>query len=259
MFHKIAWLIILSALVAIPLSAQEKQPTAAPRMPPPLEQSIDVDFPGGTIPELLKTIEITNGIKPNVVVSEKASKVTLPAFTLRSVSLLEAIRALEGLREIGSLVLEVKNLNDVLIVSTVDVGPPPKKTPPRDIRVFDVSSILTEDCSIEDIVTTITTAWDMRSKTMAHDAELKYHPETKLLIAVGTREDLNLVHNVLVELLSAKERARKEIDLEKFEEELFMLRATKEELERRNLELKDENRQLMMMVKELNEALNKNK
>jgi hypothetical protein len=260
MVHKIAWLIILSALVAIPLSAQEIKKIEAPSpVRSPLEQRIDIDFPGGTIPQLLKAIERTNEIKPNVIVSEKASNVKLPPFSLRSVSLMEAIRALEGLREIGSQVLEVKALHNVLTVSTVDVGPPPKKAPSRDTRVFDVSQVLTGDCTIEDIVIAITTAWEMRSKTMAHDADLKYHTETNLLIAVGTREDLNLAHNVLMELHSARERASKKIDMQKLEEELFMLRATVQELERLNMDLKDENKQLKMMIQELNAALKRSK
>ena len=66
--------------------------------------------------------------------------------------------------------------------------------PPKATRVFPLGNYL-ENYRIEDITTAIQTAWEMMPEKTA--GELKFHKDTRLLIAVGSPEQLNLIQEIL--------------------------------------------------------------
>jgi hypothetical protein len=76
-----------------------------------------------------------------------------------------------------------------------------KASPPQKFcRFYQLADAL-QNYSIEDITTAIQTGWKMLG--VKSPPELKFHPETKLLIAVGQPEELRTIDDVLSGLRSA--------------------------------------------------------
>ncbi len=77
-------------------------------------------------------------------------------------------------------------------------APPVSDNPePVSVQVYQLSNLLTA-YSIEDITTAIKTTWEMMdSKTKP---EMKFHAETKLLVAKGTEEQLRMIETVTEQL-----------------------------------------------------------
>ena len=66
---------------------------------------------------------------------------------------------------------------------------------------------------MEDINTGIRAAWEMSGQTSSSPS-LKFHQETKLLIARGTEQELRLVQEVL-KALERGTAAKKQVDVKK--------------------------------------------
>lgn len=256
MWHKILWIILLATIITPPLSAQDEvKPVSLVKEISMLEKPIDIDFPGGSIRSFLDSIMRTNGFCPNVVVSDEAADLKLPAIRLHTVTLYEAIQAIENLGVLDDCKIEVKTDRNVMTIMAFHVGQKPQKKK-SDLRVFDVSRAITEHYGIDDIVTAVTTAWKMQAGDDDPVAELKYHKETNLLIAVGDVQDLRLVENVIVELATAKELAHQHKAMKQTNKEIQHLRQVVEELKSINMELKQENMVLHQRIGQLEGELN---
>jgi hypothetical protein len=203
MSNKVILSALFLALFAAPLAAQEKVISQKP-----LDKIIDIDFPGGKIPDYLRVIEQQNGVKPNVVVSKVAAELVLPPIRLKTVTVKDAVMAIEALQWIDTYRIHIDSRNPSVL--TIIAESQASGSGMSSVQVFSVKTLLEDSVRIEDIVTAIETAWIMRSQQVS--AKLKYHEETKLLIAVGNRDDLRTVENVLRALTSPKPRAS---DLEK--------------------------------------------
>jgi hypothetical protein len=203
MFWRIGLIAFMTAVLAFP-SAAPAQEARDVRVATPIPK-IDVDFPGGTIIQMLDQIEKTNGITPNVVVAKNAADLILPPIKLKSVTIAEAIQAIGILREIGDYQIQVqpgRNIQTIIAYPKQPMltrGAPP---PRRYSKVYDIKDMLGPEYGIDDIVTAVKTAWEMISED--HTGDLKYHVETKLLIAVGNGDELETVQDVLLTLQRAK-------------------------------------------------------
>ncbi|MEW6744763.1 MAG: hypothetical protein AB1486_18575 [Planctomycetota bacterium] len=191
----------LSLILLSPV-ALGQQPSSTPATPAqnvqnPLAQKIDVDFKGGTLGEFVEAIARQSGVTPNVIVSEEAVQVVLPPIKLRGVAVVDLLMSLQFVSTGPRLGVLQKSSDIVALL--ID-----KPRNPRLSSVFDVKPVLGESVRIDDIVTAITTAWKMLSPS--HTGELKYHPETHLLIAVGAQDELGIVRNVLAELSNRADR-----------------------------------------------------
>ena len=76
--------------------------------------------------------------------------------------------------------------------------PPPPKPPPSICRFFQLGPYLQAGTKVEDITTAIETAWKMLGENTA--PKIKFHQDTKLLIAVGQVERLMVIDEVLEKL-----------------------------------------------------------
>jgi hypothetical protein len=78
-----------------------------------------------------------------------------------------------------------------------------------------LSPYLDAGYKVEDITTAIKTAWDMLG--IAQGPEMKYHKDTKLLIAVGEADKLQMIDEALGQLSrgSPKEKTSNSRDSEK--------------------------------------------
>jgi hypothetical protein len=249
MFPK-AWIIVfLSIAVTCPLLAQEGPPPQEPKTSP-LTQKIDVDFPGGTINEFLKTIKVANDIIPNVIVSKEAGQVVLPAIRLSSVTVSDAMNGLKLMREIDQNEIRVSEGPNVITIHAYPSGRPHSVS----TQVFTVESLLSNasdgaNYTIDDIVTAITTAWKMNPEERS--AEIKYHNETKLLLVVGSKNQLDTVQDVLRRLEEAL-RARKG---DGYQRNIQMVTAELTEVQNSVAQLKEENRQLKAQLDALIKTL----
>jgi hypothetical protein len=78
--------------------------------------------------------------------------------------------------------------------------------PPKVSRFYQLADLLKADYKIEDITTAIETSWKMLG--VKSPPELKFHPETKLLIAVGPEAQLRNIDELLVALRSRGPKPR---------------------------------------------------
>jgi len=227
MLQRILRLTFVLAACSMPLWAQEKPDEAATNL---LTKTVDIDFPGGTVQEYIQTIEKQNQVRPNVILSSPTAKAPLPPIRLKSVTVSDAIQALGQLELAGKSYLDVgRRVSGVLTVGLVTTG---RKEESRSVRVFSVKSLLDDGCRIEDIVTAIETVWRMRSEAKP-SAMLKFHEETKLLIAVGIREEIMAVDNVLVALSTGRSKETQELV-----NKLAFMEGKLEELMKENAQLK---------------------
>src|SRR6185436_21045190 len=70
-------------------------------------------------------------------------------------------------------------------------------SPSRTVRVFNLRGVL-DEYTIEDVTTAIKGAWDLMNS--GEEPTVKYHKDTKLLIVVGTPNQLAVVSQVITEL-----------------------------------------------------------
>ncbi len=76
--------------------------------------------------------------------------------------------------------------------------PPPAPSKPTVCRFFQLAPYLEQGLKVEDITTALETAWKMMGEN--HIPKIKFHQDTKLLIAVGQAERLLLIDEVLEKL-----------------------------------------------------------
>jgi hypothetical protein len=159
----------------------------------------NLDFPGGSPEELIEQMTKASGTRPNVIIPSFGAEVQLPKFKLQNVNSGQVFSALNlvsddrGLRWIGEGPQDGAHRVWTLIKAT----PKPKA---ETCQVVFIGHLLTA-FQLDDINAAIRTAWEMSGKTSG--PSLKFHKETKLLIAKGTEDELKLAMEVLKALEQA--------------------------------------------------------
>ncbi len=178
-----------------------------------VEKTLNIDFHGGFLEELLQTIEEQNGLTVNVIASAEARVQEIPSLKLRNV-------------QIGALMMALENLGEFKVISGIPniytVIPAPKSRRPtplasqrstRDrpiVTIHDIGSLIAGEnntllFSVDDIVTAVNIGWDMMSG--GTDApSLKFHEETKLLIVQGNQDEQHIAEDVLLRLNESQRR-----------------------------------------------------
>jgi nitrogen regulatory protein PII len=192
MIRSIVLPVILAGLIAVPTNALGGEDADVH----PMYQAFDVDFPGGTLARLLVAIEGKLGSKPNVIASEEALGIVLPAFSLRQVTTGDLLQALEKLGIIEDMMLNISSTGKIITVQAKAYRKTRTATKPS-TRIYDLRDVLGA-YKIADIVTAVETAWEMRIEKAT--AKMKFHEETKILIAVGDENELGVIEYVLQEL-----------------------------------------------------------
>jgi hypothetical protein len=224
MMRAILFSAVLVGLFSTPAEAQRSSRD-------PENQPFDIDFPGGTLAELLTVIEGKLGAKPNVIASKEALEVVLTAFSLRKVRTTDVLNALEKLAAFNRPRIEMSTSGRITIVLVKPVAIRKPRKAPTWTRVYDLRDLLLglNPYKIADIVTAVETAWGMDPEP--HGARLKFHEETRLLIAMGTELELEIIDQVLREMRGGRKKKGGEAALKKATDDLVVATAQREKLQ----------------------------
>lgn len=214
-----AALTVLLALSATPRAQQDpSEPTGQP------SPTVSIEFAGGTLEQFIDKIRQADG-NVNIVASEMASGITLPALTLREATVESALRA------VGNIVppdfnVDVKTergktglpVHVVLVRSrprSVGGGLPGMASDePSFVRVFSIRTItealpntprdLVMDAKT--VLTAIDTGLDIGSKPPS--ATIRYHKESGLLFVRGTATQISVIDEALQSIARDLDRLR---------------------------------------------------
>jgi hypothetical protein len=203
-----------SVLVAQLASAQAPSPPApppgvpaivpAPFPPKPPPQKFDLNFPGGTPRALVAAIEKATGRPLNAIVGDEYDDVQFPPMKFANVTKSDLFDALSKASRtqvrVGNSIynayygFESRGEGDGAVWYFICNRPP---VPMDYCRFYQLADYL-EDYKVEDITTAIETGWKLLG--IKSPPQLKFHPETKLLIAVGPEDQLQTIDMVLQQL-----------------------------------------------------------
>ncbi len=197
------------------------QPAANPA--PPLSDAgkdsgsgsdkFNLDFKGGTVHQLVDAISAARGKLVNVYIPADAQRISFPPVKAQETDLKSLLVAVSlggrarfeggsGPMRFAFIPATEKGL-DFWYLAIEGVAPDGSSFQLRDqasreleSRVYLLTPYLDAGISVDDITTAIRTAWKMfdRENTKAN---LSYHRETKLLIAVAPNEELQAIDQVL--------------------------------------------------------------
>jgi hypothetical protein len=197
---------ILAAQIALGQAPQEVQTiNLFPQPPQPNLQKFNLDFPGGGPKALVAAIEKATGKPLNAIVPSQEQEVQLPSMKLTNVTVPELFEALRNASTKQEILPNGLVFNSAYDFQTQGRGADAvwyfrcqrPQAEPLTCRFFQLAEFL-DNFTIEDITTAIQTGWQLLG--VKSTPRLKFHPETKLLIAVGQREQLKTIEDVLAEL-----------------------------------------------------------
>jgi hypothetical protein len=216
MFFCVASLFLFPFAWAQNPPAEANVPAVNPRGTPvsqaaetyPSAAVFDLNFPGGGPKALAAAIQEASGKPLNVIIQKEYEDVEIPPMKFTRVTvpaLFEALRyssqhtihAPNGMPN-GNFVSSygfVSRKPDENAVWWFSCERPPKPEEAKKYCQFYQLDELLISYSIEDITTAIQTGWKMLG--VSPTPELKFHSETKLLIAVGQAEHLQTITSVL--------------------------------------------------------------
>ena len=144
----------------------------------------------------MEALARSSGTRPNVIIPAYVADVEIPKFTFHSVNTSQVFDALNIVSdERGGPTLrwlaEGKPSDPNRIWSLAKA---PSRSKPETCQVTFIGELL-DAFQLDDINAAIRTAWDMLGKPST--ASLKFHKETRLLIAKGMEEELKLQFEVL--------------------------------------------------------------
>jgi hypothetical protein len=172
----------------------------------------DFDFPGGTPQELVDALNKPLRGSLNVVIPPGADAAQIPALKLRSVNVAQVFDALQRSSQRTVVSRFGKGFQSSVDQYSFTTTGVPTETSVWSFQYFPGQRLRAEGLSyrfyqlgpyldslkIEDITTAIETALHMLR--IEAGPNLKFHPETKLLIAVGDEGQFEIIDDVLKEL-----------------------------------------------------------
>jgi hypothetical protein len=168
----------------------------------------DLDFPGGTPKELISAIQKATDRPLNAIVPEEFASVSLPALKMRNVTvhqLFEALNAANRRPDTTRYLFMTKgDLTDDSIWAFY-VERPQSSPMPKVCRFFPLALYLESGLTVDDITTAIETGWKMLGDTSS--PTIRFHKDTKLLIAVGEPSKLEIIDAVLMALERQKPKS----------------------------------------------------
>jgi|ERR1017187_2133657 hypothetical protein len=201
----------------------------------------NLDFPGGTPAQLVKAIKKATGKPLNAIIPDEDANVQLPPLKMDNVDIAQLFQALgnasfkQETRSTGVLYpgfgqpsynyttvttdygfrTEDKISNDPIWNFYVHNPPQGQLSPPplaKACRFYQLSPYLDRGLTMDDITTAIQTGWKMMGDTSP--PQISFHKETKLLIAVGEPDKLEVIDNVLKALQPAPQTRAPGVDFQ---------------------------------------------
>lgn len=164
--------------------------TSQPEPSPSLTR-FNLDFPGGTPAELARAIAKASGKHFNLVVMPRIADLRMPALNLANVTISDLSTVLNAIRT-AQLVIASHGSGEITddTVWYLDFYSPDEVALSQ---FFNLTPYL-DTFTVDDITTALKTAWGLMGEA---PPKLTFHKETKLLIAVGTQVQLQLIQNEL--------------------------------------------------------------
>jgi hypothetical protein len=217
----------LAALVVSPVFGQDKAtPTPPAKAASPTLTKFDLDFPGGTPNELVAAIQKAMGRPLNAIVPEDSASLKLPPLKMKSVNVVQLFQALERASEISRVLPSGSGYSSFQAMFGFRTQDPvtddsvwyfyysgQQPQLPKISRFFLLTPYLDRGLTVDDITTAIQTGWKMAGTSPT--PALSFHKETKLLIAVGDRNQLQTIDEVLGALRTPTPTTRATPDPEK--------------------------------------------
>jgi hypothetical protein len=187
----------------------------------------NLDFPGGTPTQLIKAIEKAKGKPLNAIIPDEYANEQLPPLKMSNVDVPRLFQALKmaSVKQVQYVTgpyfggmggpsstystlsssygfkTEGPETDDSVWYFFEDKPPQRPSSPAKSCRFYQLSSYLDHGLTVDDITTAIQTGWKMMGDTSP--PEISFHKETKLLIAVGEPDKLDVIDNVLKALQPA--------------------------------------------------------
>jgi hypothetical protein len=172
----------------------------------------NLDFSGGTPAVLVKAIEKAMGKPLNVIIPTEDADVELPSLKMNDVNIDQLFVALHDASYQTKYYVRNGNAYSSFNISfgfdTSDKpiadnsvwyfredNKPPNLAPVQICRFYQLAPYLDRGLTVDDITTAIQTGWKMMGEISP--PEISFHKETKLLIAVGEPDKLEVIDNVL--------------------------------------------------------------
>jgi hypothetical protein len=185
---------------------KNQEPAVAPAL-----TKFDLDFPGGTPSELALAVQSALGRPLNAFVPPQFSNVKVPRLKMRGVDAAQLFKALyeassmdepvdnpqmpgQFFRASGGFRTQGTATDDSVWYFTGQL-PPSNPLPKRFCSYYLLTPYLDRGLTVDDITTAIQTGWKMLGNS--DRAELSYHPETKLLIAVCDPDHYQVLDSAL--------------------------------------------------------------
>jgi len=183
---------------------------------PPGLTKFDLDFRGGSPVDLVNAIEKATGKPLNVIIRPEDARENLPPLKMNDVSVLQLFAALEAtsrnivtIRRTSfppsysdwSTGYGFKTADNPITDSSiwyfhVERASLPPIIPTESVtRFYSLDPYLNRGFTVDDITTAIQTGWKMSG--VSPTPQLRYHKETKMLIAFGEPDKLAMIDDVL--------------------------------------------------------------
>lgn len=215
-----------------PVFGQAEQNVEPPHAPPSFQQKLQdaiqhaktepehsptrfsIDFPGGTPAQLVEAIQKAMGKPLNAIIPTEDADLILPPLKMMDVTASQLFSALE---QASRKYVSVRDANGSYRNVSTAYGFRTTESPVTDrsiwffyaekpdllqadstfktCRFYSLSPYLERGFTVDDITTAVETAWKMAE--VAAPPELKYHKETKMLIAYGDPVNLKTISDVL--------------------------------------------------------------
>jgi hypothetical protein len=205
----------------------------------------DLDFRGGAPKDLVKAIEKATGKPLNTVIPDEYADLKISPISVKNVTVAQLFEVLTQAskkperftvldprdRSIGGNGSDVYEYQSTYGFRTEGVptensiwyfywdkgGPhePWEVLSSKVCKFYQLEPYLNAGYSVEDITTAVKTGWDMLGVDKTNQPEISYHKDTKVLIAVGDEDKVNLIGDVLKQLSTTPKEKSNDKDTDK--------------------------------------------
>lgn len=205
----------------------------------------DLDFPGGTPEELVKAVEKATDKTLNTVIPDECKGLPIPAFSVKNTTTEQLFGTLANFSQKNErfIVLDPRDpsiqghgsdvYEDDSHYGFMTDGVPTDNSiwyfywnkggaratwqvvSSKVCKFYQLEPYLEAGYNVEDITTAVKTGWDMLGIADTNQPEISYHKDTKLLIAVGDEDKVNLIGDTLKQLSTTPKGKLNDKDLPK--------------------------------------------
>lgn len=160
------------------------------------EGRLNLDFPGGTLADLVAAVEKADGSSINVIGEKAALATPVPAFAVRNAGGLGVMSAVGQLLEPQGIEFHPAG-DGVFIIRQRPIGEHRKSQDDSSFESFQLGPYLNEHQTVDQIVSAIQTGWTLDPAHEPEALHFKFHPGTQLLLVSGPSEAVILTRRII--------------------------------------------------------------